>query len=90
MEHMSIKDELMAEMTYAIQNETQLFAVRVYFADTGCYETIINTRDNFKHKLDYYNKTYNSDLVHSNNNNIRIIDFTAADCYSDVETAFDF
>lgn len=90
MNPISFKEELMSEFEYAITNEIQLFAVRIHFEDTDCYETIINTKENFIHKLNYYDKTYTDDLVHKRASEIKIIDFVSAETYADIETAFDF
>lgn len=90
MDIMTIKEELISEIKYAIKNELGLFAVRIFFEDTNCFETIINTKENFIHKLHYYDKTYTDDLVHKRASEIRIVDFVSAECYADIESAFDF
>ena len=48
-------------------------------------EIIINPRENFKTKLDYYKKAYNNDLILKTFNGIKIIGFTCEDDFRDIE-----
>lgn len=51
-------------------------------------EVIINPKENFRTKLDYYKKAYNNDLVLKTFNGIRIIDYCYADSYEEIQNGF--
>ena len=46
---------------------------------------IINPKENFISKMEYYQKAYNDDLTLKNFNGIRIIGFTFANSYEDIQ-----
>ena len=48
-------------------------------------EVIINEKANFDKKLEYYEKAYDDNLVLKSFNGIRIVGFTFADVYEDIE-----
>lgn len=48
-------------------------------------EIIINSRENFDDKLDYYKNAYDENLILKSFNGIRIIGFTCADTFEDIE-----
>ena len=48
-------------------------------------EIVINSKENFEDKLDYFKKAYDENLMLVNNPNIRIIGFAAADTFEDLE-----
>lgn len=48
-------------------------------------EIIINKKQNFDAKLDYYKKAYDENLVLKTFNGIRIVGFTYADTFEDIE-----
>lgn len=49
-------------------------------------EVIINEKANFDKKLEYYEKAYDDNLVLKSFNGIRIVGFTFADVYEDIES----
>lgn len=48
-------------------------------------EFIINRKENFDSKLEYYKKAYNDDLTLKSFNGIKIIGFTYGDSFEDIE-----
>jgi hypothetical protein len=48
-------------------------------------EIIINPLENFEEKLEYYKKAYNDDLTLKSFNGIKIVGFTYADSFSEIE-----
>ena len=53
-------------------------------------ELIINRKENFDAKLEYYLNTYDENLVHKFAKKIRIIGVTSQDWISEIEADFDF
>lgn len=51
-------------------------------------EIIINAKENFDTKLDYYQKAYNNDLTLKTFNGIRIVGFTYRDTFEEIEEDF--
>lgn len=48
-------------------------------------EIVINSKENFDDKLDYFKRAYDENLMLVNNPNIRIVGFAAADTFEDLE-----
>lgn len=48
-------------------------------------EIIINDRNNFDSKLDYYKTAYNEDLTHKFSKGISIVGFTYGDSFEDIQ-----
>jgi hypothetical protein len=69
-------DDLRECFQDAIENKDVLFlAVKIKMEDFEMPEVIINPRDNFIKKLNYYQKAYNYNLELKANTGIKIIDF---------------
>ena len=49
-------------------------------------ELIVNRRENFSKKLEYYKNAYNNDLVLKTFDGIKIVGFTHADTLDELET----
>ena len=60
-------------------------AVKIDMQGYNVPEIVINSRENFDAKLDYYRKAYDENLVFKNYPSIRIIGFTMADTFEDRE-----
>lgn len=72
---LTIKDlERVFKMAY--EDRANYVAVKIEMQGFSEPEVIINHRDNFLDKLDYYKKSYNDDLTLKSFNGIRIIGFT--------------
>lgn len=71
----------------AIKQKAEYLAVVIETRGSKDTEVIINPFVNFEAKLEYYRKAYNDDLVLKTFDGIRIIDFTYADCYEDIENS---
>lgn len=70
----------------AIINDWIYVAVKIQMEGFAEPEIIINSRENFETKLAYYKKAYNDDLTLKSFNGIKIIGFTCADEYEDIES----
>lgn len=53
----------------------------------GVKEVIINSKQNYKVKLDYYKKAYTENLVHKHDSKVKIVDFTFEKNYADIENS---
>ena len=51
----------------------------------GVKEAIINSKENYETKLDYYKKAYNADLTHKHDSKVKIVDWTFEKNYTDIE-----
>lgn len=60
-------------------------AVKIDMQGYNVPEIVINSRENFDAKLDYFRKAYDENLVFKNYPSIRIIGFTMADTFEDIE-----
>lgn len=60
-------------------------AVKIDMRGFSKPEIIINRKENFDDKLDYYKNTYDENLILKSFNGIRIIDFMYADTFDDIE-----
>lgn len=69
----------------AIQCGMKYVAVKIQTINHTQPEIIINGRDNFEKKLNYYKNSYNEDLVLKSYNGIRIVDFCCANSFEDIE-----
>lgn len=63
----------------------QYAGVAITLPDAEGIEVIINGRENFDYKLNYYLNTYNEDLTHKHVPNLKIIGFTYGDSFSQIE-----
>ncbi len=61
--------------------------VKIQMQDFQKPEIIINPRENFDAKLEYYKKAYNDDLTLKTFNGIKIIGFACGQDYDDIEKA---
>ena len=81
---LTIKDlERVFKMAY--EDRTNYVAVKIEMQGFSEPEVIINHRDNFLDKLDYYKKSYNDDLTLKSFNGIRIIGFTWGNTFEEIE-----
>lgn len=48
-------------------------------------EIIINETENFKSKLEYYQRVYNEDLHHKFSQGIRIVDVASGNSFDDIQ-----
>ncbi|MED3976169.1 hypothetical protein P4639_22485 [Priestia megaterium] len=71
----------------AIQAGAEYIGVIVKNYEHKREEIIINHRDNFTFKKDYYNNAYNQDLQLNRVSHIRIIGFAYGFSFSDLEDA---
>lgn len=69
----------------AIEVGAEYVAVKIHTRGSEGEEVIINPKENFISKMEYYQKAYNDDLTLKSFNGIRIVGFTFADSYEDVE-----
>jgi len=53
----------------------------------GVEEVIINSKENYKVKLEYYKKAYTENLVHKHDSKVKIVDFTFEVNYADIENS---
>ena len=53
----------------------------------GVEEVIINSKENYKVKLDYYKKAYTKNLIHKHDSKVKIVDFTFEVSYADIENS---
>lgn len=60
----------------AIKDNSEYVAIKVSMQGFDGCEIIINPRENFKAKLNYYKNAYNDDLTLKTFNGIKIIDAT--------------
>jgi hypothetical protein len=67
--------------------DSRFFGVLVKLGH-GHYETIINSNVKFKEKLGYYKKAYNEDLTLKANTDIRIINYTFANSFDEIQKEF--
>lgn len=51
----------------------------------GVKEVIINSKENYQTKLEYYKKAYNENLTHKHDTKVKIIDFTFAVNYDAIQ-----
>lgn len=73
----------------AVEVDFKYFAVKIRMEGFSEYEVIINPTKNALKKLEYYKNTYNEDLTHKHaGNKIRIVGFTFADDYREIEEDF--
>lgn len=85
---LTFKEEFESALKYAIRNEEEFFAVKIFFEDTKTFEIIINPKDSLENKLAYYSQTYDNELIHKHAKHIRIMDFAYGQSLADIETAF--
>lgn len=69
----------------AKENGAKYVAVKIQMQGFEEPEVIINKRENFDTKLEYYKKAYNEDLTLKTFNGIKIVGFTFANCFEGIE-----
>ena len=69
----------------AIEVGAEYVGVKIHTRGLEGSEVIINPKENFISKMEYYQKAYNDDLTLKNFNGIRIIGFTFANSYEDIQ-----
>ena len=69
----------------AKENKAKYFAVLVDIVNNEEPEIIVNEFANFDSKLAYYKDAYNNDLTLKNCNDIKIVGFTYANSFSEIE-----
>ena len=69
----------------AYEDRVNYVAVKIEMQGFSEPEVIINHRDNFLDKLDYYKKSYNDDLSLKSFNGIRIIGITWGNTFEEIE-----
>lgn len=70
---MTKKEKLIELFEEAIISDEEFVAVAVETNGNDEYEIIINPRENFEKKLEYYKNSYNDDLVLNTYNGIKIV-----------------
>lgn len=66
-----LKKEFLWVLDYCIEHDIKFFIIAVSGVGTK-EEMIINPRENFEEKREYYDKTYDENMVHKHNPNIKI------------------
>jgi hypothetical protein len=74
----------------AIKQDYDYVAIKVKMLDMPKDEIIINPRENFEIKLNYYKHAYNDDLTLRHNANVQIVGFTYGDRFEDIECDFSY
>lgn len=69
----------------AHDNGDKLIGVKIQMQGFEEPEIIINPKENFISKLEYYKKAYNNDLTLKTFNGIKIIGFTSGNYFDDIE-----
>ena len=80
-------ENLEACFNAAKENGSRYVAVCIRTEGHPGEEIIVNPFSNFEKKLEYYKKAYNDDLTLKSFNGIRIVGFTYADSFEEVEEA---
>lgn len=68
----------------ATEGGANFVAVVVTLPGTPGEEVIINGRENFGSKLEYYKNAYNEDLTHKHAAGVKIVGFTYGDSFEDI------
>lgn len=68
----------------AIGLDVNYIGVRIQAQGLDEPEVIINPRENFESKLEYYQKAYNEDLTLKTFNGVKIIGFEYGDSYNEI------
>lgn len=68
------KERLIQLFNEAEEKEHQFIAVKIEMPGFPKPELIVNSRENFKEKLEYYKKAYNENLELNTFNKIKIVD----------------
>jgi len=78
-------DNLNIMVDRALKHDATFIGVKIKMQGFEKPEIIINQVENFKTKLEYYNKAYNRNLTLKAFNGIKIIGFTFAYSYEEIE-----
>lgn len=73
----------------AIDTKMNYVGILVHMEGFNDNEVIINTRGNFKKKLEYYEKTYDENCIHKFSPTIGIVDVMSAEYFEDFEYLFE-
>jgi hypothetical protein len=73
----------------AVTTNALFIGVKISTAGSLAPEVIINPRDNFNAKLEYYRKSYDENLVLKSYDGISIVGLTFGDSYDDIECDFE-
>ncbi|MBU3186528.1 hypothetical protein [Clostridium estertheticum] len=73
----------------AVNTNALFVGVKISTRGSIADEVIINPRDNFNDKLNYYRKSYDEDLVLKTYSGIKIIGLTFGNSYDDIECDFE-
>lgn len=69
----------------ALEEESKYIGILVQVPDLKRPELIINPAINFEKKLAYYKEAYDEDLVMKRNPDVKIIGFTHADSFDEIQ-----
>lgn len=69
----------------AIGYDEQYIGVRVEMTGLESPEIIINPRENFEEKLNYYKVAYNDDLTLKNTDSVKITGFTYGSNFAEIQ-----
>jgi hypothetical protein len=78
-------DSLINCFNRANEFDMKYVAVAVNIHNSDSNEIIINTRENFESKLEYYKTVYDEDLNHRHADGISIVGFTFGDTFAEIE-----
>ena len=76
--------DLESTFTKAIELGYNYIGVRIQMQGFDEPEVIINPKENFESKLEYYKKAYNEDLTLKTFNGIKIIGFEYGDSFGEI------
>lgn len=80
-----IMERFIEEFNRAISLGVNYIAIVISMEGFKEPEVIINKRDNFISKLEYYKSTYNEELNHKHAKGIKIIDYCFGNSYTEIE-----
>lgn len=69
----------------AIQFNEKYIGVKIKMVNMDEPEIIINPRDNFEEKLEYYKKSYNNDLILKACKDIKITNFIYGESFAEIQ-----
>lgn len=70
------------------KREHKYIAVKIETRDVKGHEVIVNPLQNAQQKIDYYDRAYTDDLVLKSYDGIKIVDYTWADSFDEIEKDF--
>ena len=69
----------------AMEEDSKYVGVMVKLPDSPLEELIINRKDNFVSKLNYYLSAYNHDLEHKFSDGVKIVAFSHGNSLAEIE-----